>query len=106
MGLFDFLRSPDINQGLNDYSAVPGAVLLDVRTPQEYREGHVPKSRNVPLQSLEQAAGVISDKSTPVFVYCYSGSRSSQAVSRLIKMGYQNVKNIGGIASYSGKVEM
>ena len=93
MGLFDFLRSPDINQGLNEYSAVPGAVLLDVR-------------RNVPLQSLEQAAGVISDKSTPVFVYCYSGSRSSQAVSRLIKMGYQNVKNIGGIASYSGKVEM
>ena len=100
MGLFDFLRSPDINQGLKDYSAVPGAVLLDVRTPQEYREGHVP------LQSREQAAGVISDKSTPVFVYCYSGSRSSQAVSRLIKMGYQNVKNIGGIASYSGKVEM
>ena len=42
MGLFDFLRSPDINQGLKDYSAVPGAVLLDVRTPQEYREGHVP----------------------------------------------------------------
>lgn len=106
MGLFDFLRPPDINQGLKDYSATPGAVLLDVRTPQEYREGHVPKSRNIPLQSLEQAADVISDKSTPIFVYCYSGSRSSQAVNKLIKMGYQNVNNIGGIASYSGKVEM
>lgn len=106
MGLFDFLRPPDINQGVKDYGAVPGAVLLDVRTPQEYREGHVPRSTNIPLQSLDQAAGIIRDKSTPVFVYCYSGSRSSQAVNKLIKMGYQNVKNIGGMASYSGKVEV
>ena len=106
MGLFDFLRQPDINQGIRDYSAASNAVLLDVRTPQEYREVHVPGSRNLPLQSIDQAAGVIKDKSTPLFVYCYSGSRSSQAVSRLMKMGYQNVKNIGGMASYSGKVEL
>lgn len=105
MGLFDFLRQPDINQGIRDYSQAPNAVLLDVRTPQEYREGHVPGSRNLPLQSIDQAAGIVKDKSTPVFVYCHSGSRSSQAVSRLMKMGYQNVKNIGGMASYSGKVE-
>ena len=88
------------------YNQTTNAVLLDVRTPQEYREGHVPGSRNLPLQSIDQAAGVIKDKSTPLFVYCYSGSRSSQAVSRLMKMGYQNVKNIGGMASYSGKVEL
>lgn len=106
MGLFDFLRPPDINQGLKDYSATPGAVLLDVRTPQEYSEGHIAGSKNVPLQSLDQAAGVINDKNIPVFVYCYSGGRSSQAVNKLIKMGYQNVKNIGGIASYSGKAEI
>ena len=37
MGLFDFLRQPDINQGIRDYSAASNAVLLDVRTPQEYR---------------------------------------------------------------------
>ncbi len=106
MGLFDFLRQPDINQGIQDYSAAPDAVLLDVRTAQEYREGHVPGSRNIPLQSIGQAEGIIHDKNTPVFVYCYSGSRSSQAVSRLRQMGFQNVKNIGGMASYSGKVEL
>lgn len=52
MGLFDFLKGPDIQQGVREYGETPGAVLLDVRTPQEFREGHIPGSRNVPLQSL------------------------------------------------------
>lgn len=105
MGFFDFLRVPDMNQGIQEYKNIAGAVLLDVRTPQEYREGHVPTSKNVPLQSLSQVENVVSDKNKPLFVYCYSGSRSSQAVRMLGKMGYVNVKNIGGIASYTGKVE-
>ncbi len=105
MGLFDFLRVPNIDQGIQEYKGVSKAVLLDVRTPQEYREGHVPTSKNVPLQSLAQVEKVVSDKNRPLFVYCYSGSRSSQAVRMLGKMGYSNVKNIGGIASYTGKVE-
>lgn len=49
MGIFDFLKGPDINQGVTEYSAPPGAVLLDVRTPQEYREGHILHSVNRPL---------------------------------------------------------
>ena len=52
MGFFDFLKGPDINQGVAEWNATPGAVLLDVRTPQEYREGHIPNSVNLPLQSL------------------------------------------------------
>lgn len=42
MGFFDFSKVPDINQGFEDYKATPNALLVDVRTPQEYREGHVP----------------------------------------------------------------
>ena len=105
MGFFDFLCVPDIDQGIQEYKEASGAVLLDVRTQQEYREGHVPTSKNVPLQSLTQVEKVVGDKNKPLFVYCYSGSRSSQAVRMLSKMGYANVKNIGGIASYTGKVE-
>lgn len=105
MGFFDFLRVPDIDQGIQEYKEASGAVLLDVRTQQKYREGHVPTSKNVPLQSLTQVEKVVGDKNKPLFVYCYSGSRSSQAVRMLSKMGYANVKNIGGIASYTGKVE-
>ena len=44
-------------------------------------------------------------KDTPLFVYCHSGARSSQAVRALTRMGYNNVKNIGGIAAYTGEVE-
>lgn len=93
---FDFFKTPDINQGVQEYKAIPGAVLLDVRMPQEYREGHIPKSKNVPLQSIEKALSVVKSKNSPVFVYCHSGARSRQAVGALQKMGYENVKNIGG----------
>ena len=105
MGFFDFLHGPDINQGVEEYGGLEGAVLLDVRTPQEYREGHIPGSINVPLQSLSTADQIPAGKDTLLFVYCYSGARSAQAVKALAQMGYINVKNIGGIAAYTGKVE-
>lgn len=105
MGFFDFLKSPDINQGVQECGATPGAILLDVRTPQEYREGHIPGSKNIPLQTLDGAEIPAARKDTPLFVYCYSGARSRQAVGLLAQMGYANAKNIGGIAAYTGKVE-
>ena len=105
MGFFDFFRPADINQGVADYHNTPGAVLLDVRTPQEYREGHIPGSKNVPLQTIGQVTSVAKEKDTALFVYCHSGARSRQAVSALQHMGYTSVNNIGGIAAYSGKVE-
>ena len=105
MGFFDFLKGPDIGEGVREYNATPGAVLLDVRTPEEYREGHIPGSKNVPLQSIDKVAGMIDNKSTPIFVHCLSGARSRQAAAILKQMGYTNVKNIGGISAYAGKVE-
>ena len=105
MGFFDLLRDPDINQGIKEYSASDGAVLLDVRTPDEFRQGHIPGSINVPLQSIDKVAGMIDNKTAPIFVHCLSGSRSRQAAAVLKQMGYTNVKNIGGISAYAGKVE-
>ena len=105
MGFFDFLKQPDINKGFREYRNTNGAVLLDVRTPQEYREGHIPGSKNVPLQQLDKISSVADNKNVPLFVYCYSGGRSRQAASMLQHMGYTNVQNIGGITAYQGKVE-
>ncbi|MDO4745534.1 MAG: rhodanese-like domain-containing protein [Bacillota bacterium] len=104
MGLFDFLKVPDINQGIEEYKNNAGAVLLDVRTVEEYREGHIPNSKNVPLQNIAKVKSVVSGKDVPLYVYCYSGSRSRQAVNALKSMGYSNVNDLGGIARYSGKV--
>ena len=105
MGFFDFLKQPDINKGVMEYRNTDGAVLLDVRTPQEYREGHIPGSKNLPLQQLDKISSVADNKSIPLFVYCYSGGRSRQAAAMLQHLGYANVNNIGGIAAYQGKVE-
>lgn len=105
MGLLDFLRGPDLDAGLQQCRNTSGAVLLDVRTPEEYREGHIPGSRNLPLQTLQQVTGLVPDRNTPLFVYCHSGARSGQAAGLLQRMGYTQVHNIGGIMHYHGKVE-
>lgn len=105
MGLFGFFNTPDINEGVARFGSTASAVLLDVRTPAEYGQGHIPHSRNIPLQELSRAETVVPDKATPLFVYCLSGARSRQAVSELKRMGYANVENIGGINGYRGKAE-
>ena len=105
MNIFDFFKQPDVNKGLKEYAEAENAVLLDVRTPQEYGEGHIPGSKNIPLQQLDKISSVADNKNIPLFVYCYSGGRSRQAASMLQHMGYNNVQNIGGITAYSGKVE-
>ncbi len=104
MGFFGFLKNRDINVGVRDFLSTEGAVLLDVRTPEEYADGHIEKSKNIPLQSIEQAASIIKDKETPIFVHCRSGVRSAQATSILKRMGYTNVEDIGGILSYNGRI--
>ena len=104
MGFFDFFKQPDINQGVRNYQNTPGAVLLDVRTPSEYGNGHIPGSQNVPLQVIDKVVSVVENKDTMLYVYCQSGARSRQAIRILQGMGYTNVNNIGGIAAYSGKV--
>lgn len=104
MGLFDFFRTADINAGIAEYKATEGAVLLDVRTEEEYRDGHIDGSINLPLNRISSIENIVKDKSTLLYVHCYSGSRSGQAASYLKRMGYTNAKNIGGISSYRGKV--
>ena len=105
MGLFDFLRGPDMQSGLETMRNTPRALLVDVRTPEEYQAGRIPGSVNVPLQSLDRISGKVDNKDRPLFVYCQSGGRSRQAVPMLKNMGYSSVTNLGGIAAYRGKVE-
>ena len=105
MGMFNFLRNTaDINTGVAEYETNDGAVLIDVRTAEEYRDGHIDGSVNIPLDRISSVENTVKDKSTPLYVYCLSGGRSGQAVYYLKQIGYTNAKSIGGISSYRGKV--
>lgn len=105
MGLFGFLKLPEINKGVQEFRAADGAVLLDVRDRTEYCSGHIPGSINIPLDQIMGVKDMIPDKDTAIFAYCYSGRRSDLAVTAMKKMGYRNVKNIGGITAYKDTLE-
>lgn len=105
MGLFNLFQKTDFNQELQNYNNTKGAVLIDVRTPEEYQGGRVPGSRNLPLQQISNIQKRIYNKATPLYIYCHSGARSRQAVSAVKQMGYTNVKDMGGIIQYGGKIE-
>lgn len=102
--MFGFLKRTDIHAGVEQCRSTPGAVLLDVRTPEEYADGHIPGSVNIPLNNLGDVSQV-ARQDTPLFVYCRSGARSASATAALEQDGYSSVTNIGGIASWRGPVE-
>ncbi len=106
MSSFDFFKTVDINAELLRIRALPDALLLDVRSPEEYSGGHIPGSVNLPLPEIDQAESRFPDKSRPVFIYCLSGARSGQALAVMKRQGYTDLTNIGGIRAYSGKLEM
>lgn len=105
MGFFNFLRGNDINQGVKEQKETAGSFLLDVREPDEYRGGHISGSINLPLQNIRNINKLILKKDAPIYVYCHSGGRAAQAASDLKRMGYAQVKNIGGISSWKGDIE-
>ena len=94
-----------MDAGVEKFLASPCAVLLDVRTPDEYREGHIPGSQNIPIDDIRAVLNTISNRDTPIFVHCRSGMRSARATKALKSLGYKNVTNIGGILDYHGILE-
>ena len=90
-----------IDEGVQVCRNTPNAVLLDVRTPEEYAAGHIPGSVNHPLERMQTYDG---DVSAPIFAYCRSGARSARAVALLRELDYEAV-NLGGIIHYHGELE-
>lgn len=85
------------NQGAS--SAVP-FVFIDVRTPEEYAEGHIEGATLIPVQELAERISEVP-KDVQVYLYCRSGRRSANAASMLAKAGYTNIENLlGGITAW------
>lgn len=104
MGLFDKLRKNDLETGLRQFRETPGALLIDVRNRDEYAEGHVPGSINLSLKQLREIDEIAAGCDQPLFLYCLSGARSSQAAAMLKDRGYTDVRSIGGVQGYQGQL--
>ena len=92
-----------INQGLNACRSTPGAILLDVREKADYVEGHIPGAVHADLQTIQYLHYGLD---TPLFLYCYRGTRSRMAAGILRDAGFQQVTDIGGIDWYTGDLEV
>ena len=73
-----------------------GALIVDVRTPQEFADDHLENAINYPLSEIEQHFAKL-DKNTQIVLYCRSGNRSGQAYQWLEKQGFTNLHNAGGL---------
>ena len=87
-------RSPEQLQKMAE-ALKGGGVLLDIRTPTEFARFHLPKAKNIPLQSLAKRCRELGKNKTPVVVYCDSGARSAHALPILKAAGFQQIFDLG-----------
>ena len=82
-----------------------GYIILDVRRPDEYAAGHIPNAINVPNESIgTDEISELPDKDQLIMVYCRSGRRSKEASEKLVKLGYTNIVEFGGILDWKGEI--
>jgi rhodanese-related sulfurtransferase len=77
-----------------------GALVLDVRSPAEYAERHVPRAINIPVEELGRRMGELGARDRDIVVYCHTGARSGAAVLMLRKARFSRVHNLGSIGRW------
>ena len=83
-----------------------GYIILDVRRPDEFAAGHIPNAINVPNESIgTDEIPELPNKNQLIMVYCRSGRRSKEASEKLVKLGYTNIVEFGGILDWKGDIE-
>ena len=83
-----------------------GYIILDVRTVEEFNERHIPGAICVPNESIgTEPIEELPQKDQLILVYCRSGRRSKEAAEKLVKLGYTNIVEFGGIQDYEGEIE-
>ncbi len=81
-----------------------GYLILDVRTPEEFKDKHIPDAVNIPNETIgSEEIPELPDKEQLIFVYCRSGNRSKQASEKLAALGYINIVEFGGINDWPGE---
>ena len=97
-----YVSMDDIVQIMKEYS---NYIIVDVRTVEEYNEGHIPNAICIPNETIgEDITQKLPNKEQLILIYCRSGNRSKQATEKLKKLGYTNLVEFGGIIDWKGEI--
>ena len=99
-------RQINMDEAVEMMKKESGYIILDVRRPDEYTEGHIPGAINVPNEEIGTTElPELPDKAQLILVYCRSGRRSKEASEKLVRLGYTNIVEFGGIIDWKGEIE-
>ena len=98
-------RQITMDEAVDMMAQETGYIILDVRRPDEFAAGHIPNAINVPNESIGTSdIPELPDKDQLIMVYCRSGRRSKEASEKLVKLGYTNIVEFGGILDWKGEI--
>ena len=98
-------RQISMDEAVNMMAQETGYTILDVRRPDEFAAGHIPNAINVPNETIgADEIAKLPDKDQLIMVYCRSGRRSKEASEKLVKLGYTNIVEFGGILDWKGEI--
>ena len=99
-------RQISMDEAVNMMAQETDYIILDVRRPDEFAAGHIPNAINVPNESIvTDEIPELPNKDQLIMVYCRSGRRSKEASAKLVKLGYTNIVEFGGILDWKGEIE-
>ena len=97
-------RQVNMDEAITMMEEGSGYIILDVRTPEEFAERHIPGAINIPNETIStEEIPELSNKDQLILVYCRSGNRSKQVSKKLATLGYTNIVEFGGINDWPGK---
>ena len=100
-------RQISVDEAITMMAQETGYIILDVRRPDEFAAGHIPNAINVANVTIgTDEIPELPDKDQLIMVYCRSGRRSKVAAEKLVKLGYTNIVEFGGILDWTGEIEI
>ena len=100
-------RQINMDEAITMMEEESGYRILDVRTPEEFADKHIPGAINIPNETIStEEIPELPDKDQLILVYCRSGNRSKQASEKLAALGYTNIVEFGGINDWPGEIEI
>ena len=97
-------RQISMDEAVTMMAQETGYIILDVRRPDEFAAGHIPNAINIANESIGTAEiPELPNKDQLIMVYCRSGRRSKEASEKLVKLGYTNIVEFGGILDWKGE---